>query len=609
MQITLLRYTLILALFCPISLISNNIDDIPPSVAFGYRNVDMVYELVNSKELYKPGSKYEPLQAGNILKVNDNYIWDIDYYKNKTIGRVQFYVPGAKALNVYLDNIHLDIGDVIYVYNPAVKEVFSYDQSSNKIVSDFVSGNMIIVEYYTDKNIKEIPLTIKEVGLLINDYRGFGDAGSCEVHINCQEGENWQNQKQGVARILVRDGSTTFWCTGSLINNTNNDRRPFFLTANHCGQNSDSTDYSEWMFYFNFEAPSCGDPPLEPGYDLITGSFLRANSKSGTSSSSDFKLLELSTEINPSYKPYYNGWDRRGNSSNSGVTIHHPQGDIKMISTYTVPLKSTGYDSDIENPDGRYWRVVWSETTSGHGVTEGGSSGSPLFNDNGLIIGALTGGRASCTYLDEPDFYGKFSSSWDDIISDSTTNLSYWLDPKQSGAQTLMGSNFDSTVVYAGFSAEKTTITVGESVEFINTSFGNITSHKWTFEGGDPGTSELENPGDIVYNSAGSFGVRLIVSSADAIDTLYIQNYITVLPNISPNPSSTGIFKISFGDEIPENYDLNVFDVTGRQISFNIKETGSSYILVSIANKYAGLYLLKLKIEDKVKSYKVILSD
>lgn len=392
-----------------------------------------------------------------------------------------------------------------------------------------------------------------------------------------------------------------------MINNTSQDQKPYFLTANHCGQNSDSTDYSEWMFYFNFESPFCGEPPLEPDYDLITGSFLKANSKSGTSSSSDFKLLELSEKINPDLKPYFNGWDRRGNGSNSGVTIHHPQGDVKMISTYNEPLKSTRYDSNTEDPEGLFWRVTWAETISGHGVTEGGSSGSPLFNESGLIIGALTGGRASCTYLDEGDFYGKFSRSFTDNLLDSTSNLEYWLDPAGTAATVLLGSNFDSTSVYAGFSVEKSVITVGESIEFINTSYGNISSYFWEFEGGTPGFSEQEEPGFVAYNKAGEYGVHLIVKSAEAMDSLYIPNLITVLPNIAPNPTSNGEFKISFGGEIPDDYSLNIYDSSGRLVSFSISETGVDYLQINVAHKRSGVYIVNLESGGKITNYKLLI--
>ncbi|MDZ7845751.1 MAG: hypothetical protein U5L96_02660 [Owenweeksia sp.] len=54
---------------------------------------------------------------------------------------------------------------------------------------------------------------------------------------------------------------------------------------------------------------------------------------------------------------------------------------------------------------------MWAATANGHGVTEGGSSGCPLLDADGLIRGVLTGGLATCVANTDPDYYGKFSYS------------------------------------------------------------------------------------------------------------------------------------------------------------------------------------------------------
>jgi len=403
----------------------------------------------------------------------------------------------------------------------------------------------------------------------------------------------------------VKEGSLTFWCTGSLINNTNNDGAPLFLTANHCGEGADSTDYSEWLFYFDFESESCGQPVYEPEDKTISGSRLLAKSMSTTFNSSDFKLLRLAQDVPDEFKPYYNGWDRSNQSSSNGVTIHHPQGDVKMISTYTEPLTSTKYDNITPNPDGEYWMVRWSETENGHGVTEGGSSGSPIFSSEGNIIGALTGGRASCTYQTEPDYYGKLSYSWDSDITDSTTNLMYWLDPMATGIEKLKGTNLDSTNIYAGFIADHRSIIVGESVEFTNSSYGNISNYNWYFEGGNPESSELEQPGYIKYNQAGEFNVRLVVSSADGSDSLTAENYIKVLPNLSPNPS-TGKVRISFGGSVPAEYSIRVFNVYGQETAFKIDEVGGNYLLINLLPVSNGNHLIRFSSSQINTTYKVV---
>ena len=72
------------------------------------------------------------------------------------------------------------------------------------------------------------------------------------------------------------------------------------------------------------------------------------------------------------------------------------------------------------------------------GVTEGGSSGSPLFNQNGHIIGELFAGQAACNGLSDNndfDIYGRFATAWDGATS--STRLKDWLDPLNLNPPTL----------------------------------------------------------------------------------------------------------------------------------------------------------------------------
>lgn len=171
--------------------------------------------------------------------------------------------------------------------------------------------------------------------------------------------------------------------------------------------------------------------------------------------------------------PYYLGWDRSGYTGTGGVGIHHPSGDIKKISTYTMAPQSTDYLNNTVNASGNHWRIIWAQTTHNgvtkHGVTEGGSSGSPLINNNRRVIGQLKGGYADCDNKvingiqygkNAPDWYGKFSVSWTgNGASDSRRRLSNWLAPGVNNPpMTLDGrSGFEisasTTLLCYGFSA------------------------------------------------------------------------------------------------------------------------------------------------------------
>jgi len=545
---------------------------------------------------------YDIAEVGSWEQSGSNFVW-----------RLEIVVPNATAINLYFNSLNLLPNEKLFLYNPQKDFVLGAFTSSNNglfMSTDFIFGSTIIIEFNSNSRYKQLPFLIHELGILFgDDSKGFGDAGTCEVHVNCIEGEDWQYEKDGVARVLVKQNNSTFWCTGSLINNTSNDGKPYFLTANHCGEYADSIDYAQWLFYFNFESTDCEQPVFEPELKTLSGSYMISHAQPGTTQASDFKLLLLEDRVPSSYKPYYNGWDISGEAAPSGVTIHHPQGDLKMISTYKSHLVSAKYNNQTEDPDGKYWMVSWDKTTSGHGVTEGGSSGSPIFNNRGYIVGSLTGGYASCSNLDAPDYYGKLSQSWEPTNSDSTRQLKYWLDPTDTGVTSLKGNNLDSTNIFAGFSGEPISIIMGQSVSFINTSFGNISAYSWYFEGGNPEFSELENPGSVKYSNSGEFDVRLIVSTAEDSDTLLVNNYIKVLPSISPNPSN-GKIKLAFGETMPDDIfeNIRIFNAMGKEINYYVIKKTDNCVILELSTKVQGLYLVDISAKEINNTYKIIIN-
>jgi PKD repeat protein len=89
----------------------------------------------------------------------------------------------------------------------------------------------------------------------------------------------------------------------------------------------------------------------------------------------------------------------------------------------------------------------------------------------------------------------------------------------------------------AAFTAGTTGICSGSSVSFSDQSSGDIVSWEWTFEGGAPATSNLQNP-VVTYNLEGTFDVKLIVSNGIWSDTMAVPDYITVTQKATPVISS-----------------------------------------------------------------------
>ena len=72
------------------------------------------------------------------------------------------------------------------------------------------------------------------------------------VDVTCPEGDNWREQQRSVVRISVVDNTGAGWCSGSLVNNTNQDCKPYILSAWHCSLNA-GQQYDQYIFYFNNE--------------------------------------------------------------------------------------------------------------------------------------------------------------------------------------------------------------------------------------------------------------------------------------------------------------------------------------------------------------------
>lgn len=95
------------------------------------------------------------------------------------------------------------------------------------------------------------------------------------------------------------------------------------------------------------------------------------------------------------------------------------------------------------------------------------------------------------------------------------------------------------------FTANKTTICIGQSINFTDQSTGTPTSWSWSFPGAATTTSTTQNPQNIVYNTAGTYSVTLTASNTGGSTPLTRTNYITVLSS-TPLPLKEGFESTTF---------------------------------------------------------------
>jgi len=444
----------------------------------------------NEQIRYNYDIELEPgvaMHAGFSLSANINPgnsgTWEF-FGDSLQLWRVKIHSPGALALGLVFDEFELSDNTRIYIYSEDRQFALgAFDHRNNNNESVFtthiIPSETIVIEYEAqfDKvvfagELQKAPFNISEViyvsnggGLFSESGKGLGSSDFCQININCPEGDQWQKQKRSVARMLMKVGDNYYWCSGALVNNTAQDGKPYFLSAAHCGAGATHHDLVYWHFYFNFERPGCVDEGTPP-YNMIHGCDLI--SRGPLEGGSDFRLLLLREQPPSSWKPYYSGWSRSTSPSGSGVGIHHPSGDVKKISTYSEVLTSaTPNVSGSQMAENSAWRVEWDSTITHWGVPQGGSSGSPLFNSQGLVVGTLTGGSSSCASPQHPDYYGKVSYHWvSNDPDDQHKQLKPYLDPERTGAITLQGYDpYFSEYPAPGFLTAKKTNT--ESIELL----------------------------------------------------------------------------------------------------------------------------------------------
>ncbi|MDX1445172.1 T9SS type A sorting domain-containing protein [Lishizhenia sp.] len=387
--------------------------------------------------------------AGNWYVQGDTRIW-----------KLRIKVEDAQALGLYMDNYYIPEGGKLFAYNKNKAQVIGAftSETPSLFAMEMIQGDEITIEYNQPLSVTEE--AIFTIGEVVYFYRGVEDrigvyreydyipakADACQVNVACPEGDNHQDQINSVIQYTFSADGGSFVCSASLMANTSYDCAPLILTATHCGEKTQTSDFAQNVWYFNYQNPNCvpgATAPYQKPLFTAVGAIFRASSKNTWNVSNsnqvygtDFTLCELtSNDVLPS-NAYFNGWDARGPGATNGVGIHHPSGHDKKISTFNNSLTSSTYNGGLS---GAHWRVVWSATQNGHGVTEGGSSGSPIFNEDGLVVGILSGGSSFCTATSNADLYGKLSVSWDPTGADSTGRLMDWLDPENTGIKRIIG--------------------------------------------------------------------------------------------------------------------------------------------------------------------------
>lgn len=289
---------------------------------------------------------------------------------------------------------------------------------------------------------------VLELARVNHGFRGFGaktdnadKSGSCNIDVVCPDGDLWRDEIRSVARYTI---GGLLLCTGQMMNNTAQDFAPLFLTANHCL--TAPLQAPTTVFYWNYETSTCGGTPDGSLSQTTSGATFLAGSYGSTDVGPDFTLLELSETPPPDFNVFWSGWDNRDIAPLGVTAIHHPAGDEKRISMFFGQTEITAYleqpgTANLAGEDDTHLRIrAWDR-----GTTEGGSSGSGIWNNERRLVGQLSGGFASCTSQTD-DWYGRFHKNWFGLPTPLTSVATY-LDPEGTGAEVLDGADPEGDVL------------------------------------------------------------------------------------------------------------------------------------------------------------------
>jgi List-Bact-rpt repeat protein len=277
---------------------------------------------------------------------------------------------------------------------------------------------VIEIELPANARVSDVRVSVPNVTHLVTSAKqGFAmpkemvvESLACENAAICSIG-TWGAQMNSVARMTFQVGASGFLCTGTLIANSNNDSTPYFLTANHCFSNQTSAStLTTWWFYRD---TGCVTGTLNPGMVQLNGgaTFLYGSNTTDTT----FVRLSNAPPVGAVFAGFQVGTPSALNGAITG--IHHPGGDLQKITfgnltAYGVCTPPTGgsftCNSINTNPTGKtFYLATWTS-----GLTEPGSSGSPIFDAGKFVVGQLYGGSSTCANIASGEFYGRLDVAY-----------------------------------------------------------------------------------------------------------------------------------------------------------------------------------------------------
>jgi hypothetical protein len=344
-----------------------------------------------------------------------------------SLWRLRVASPGAVFTSLKFSELELPAGAELRIYSAAAGDFVSgpftarHNRAERRFGSPMIPGEEAVIELRLAPGSRDAALRLESVSHGFRDPLGFGAPPplapadfACQRDINCPEGAPYQNVKRAVAEGY--DGA--FICSGTMLDNTAQDNRYLYLTADHCEFWIDPPTMS---YYWKYENSGCGNHNAPFMFSSGSTNLFR-------SAAADIHLLELDgTDIDDTYDIWFAGWSRLTTPPTRGAVISFPADKPKQIAIENDPITDCAPSGCFDGWGPNYWRVEGYDV----GVTEGGSSGAGLLDRELRVVGTLTGGVGTDCDDFEWDEYAKLYPVW--------AGLAPFLDPLNTGAIAIPG--------------------------------------------------------------------------------------------------------------------------------------------------------------------------
>jgi photosystem II stability/assembly factor-like uncharacterized protein len=139
----------------------------------------------------------------------------------------------------------------------------------------------------------------------------------------------------------------------------------------------------------------------------------------------------------------------------------------------------------------------------------------------------------------------------------------------------------NSNLPFANFDADTLSGCPGLTVHFSDITLNNPTSWIWSFPGGTPNSSTLQNP-TVTYNTAGAYNnVSLTVSNNSGTDSITRYSYIAISPQNTPTIS------LNNNDSICQGQNVALTSSIGNKFKWHPGNQTSQTVTVSTTNSYS----------------------